>query len=479
MIRLLDASGTAIAIPELLDRCIGLSGEARKLGWHVLTGPVTISAPQAKTRVEAVSGLERIAAHRSLDLSGKTEDSLVLELKRFWNPAERGGWLAGNTHVHLKDLTREEADRYLREVPKADGLDVVFVSYLERALVDRTYITNEHTRKDLGALSTKRLRFGNGEEYRHNFGGGGEGYGHVMFLNLLERIKPASVGPGITKQGSDGIPLRPGIEKARAQGATVVWCHNGFGFEDIPSWTAGLVDAQNIFDGGNRGSYEQTFYRYLNVGMRVPFSTGTDWFIYDFSRVYVRPRKQDGSLEDWLEGLQSARSFITNGPILELSVNGAWPGEAPVPVDRPLEIRYEAVGRHDFGTLELMVNGKPVPFDSIEHQKHDGYFKAIGNTVLNPAEPVWVAMRISPSSETTNEFGRPLFAHTSPVFVRNRGQEVFDPETAKGLIAEIESDLAEINKNGKFTDEAEQESIRKIYRNAIGSLKRRLSGKSR
>ena len=37
---------------------------------------------------------------------------------------------------------RDRSDRYLVEVSRADGLDVVFVSYLERAVVDRAYITN-------------------------------------------------------------------------------------------------------------------------------------------------------------------------------------------------------------------------------------------------------------------------------------------------------------------------------------------------
>ena len=35
------------------------------------------------------------------------------------------------------------------------------------------------------------------------------------------------------------------------------------------------------------GSYEENYYRYLNVGLRLPISTGTDWFLYDFARVYA------------------------------------------------------------------------------------------------------------------------------------------------------------------------------------------------
>ena len=83
------------------------------------------------------------------------------------------------------------------------------------------------------------------------------------------------------RQGTDFPSVRHGIDQAREDGATIVWCHNAFGFEDIPDWIAGVVDAQNIFDGGNKGDYEDTFYRYMDVGLRVPFSTGTDWFMFD------------------------------------------------------------------------------------------------------------------------------------------------------------------------------------------------------
>ena len=119
--------------------------------------------------------------------------------------------------------------------------------------------------------------------------------------------------------GTDGIPLQHGIKEAHRDGASVLWCHNAFGLEDLPNWMAGLLDAQNIFDGGNHGSYRDTFYRYLNLGMKVPFSTGTDWFIFDFSRVYVAVEGELTS-KKWLDQLAAGKTMITNGPFLELEV---------------------------------------------------------------------------------------------------------------------------------------------------------------
>lgn len=473
MVRLLAEDGTALAIPELLDRCVGLPKKYRALGWHVLAAPTEIEAPGRKVTVEATSGLERTAARTAIDLGGRKTADTSLLLRRFWSAKDRG-YEAGNTHLHLKDLTREEADRYLREVSRSDGLDLVFVSYLERALVDRTYTTNAHTPGDLDALSVGEARFKGGEEYRHNFGGGGEGYGHVLFLDLAERVLPASIGPGITKEGTDAIPLRPGIVAARERGATIAWCHNGFGHEDIPSWVGGLVHAQNIFDGGNQGGYAETFYRYLDAGLRVPFSTGTDWFVYDFSRVYVRPLREDGAIDDWIEGLRAGRTFITNGPLLELTVDGARPGDVIEIGEAPVEVRFRVVGRHDFGTPEVVVGGEIVEMGAFEVKQHEGWFEAIGRTKLVLDEPDWVALRISPDCPTRNEFDRQLFGHTSPVYLQRGRESVLRREALESLRDEVIGDVARIRENADFGDGSD-ESVLSLYRRTIRRLEERIS----
>src|SRR5437764_138287 len=130
---------------------------------------------------------------------------------------------AGNTHLHLRNFSMAVADNYLRNIPAADGLRVLFISYLEREKEDATYITNRYPIGDLPRFAATGVLFNNGEEHRHNFAGFGEGYGHVMFLNLKELVKPVSSGPGITGGGFDDVALRPGIDNARKQGATVLW----------------------------------------------------------------------------------------------------------------------------------------------------------------------------------------------------------------------------------------------------------------
>lgn len=490
LIRVTNSSGTVIEIPELFSRGTGLPGEEPLRDWYVLPGSRTIRLPQQSVKIEAFSGLETERTSRTLDLSDQDSRAVQLPLIRFHDSRARGQ-VAGNTHLHLMKLTRDDCDRYLREVPRTDGLDVVFLSYLERADADRDYISNRYTRGDLERLERDSgVLFGNGEEHRHNFSGFNQGYGHVMLLNIQRLILPVSIGPGIMKAGTDGLPLERGIRQARKDGATVVWCHNAWGREDVPNFVSGRVDAQNIFDGGNHGSYEDSFYRYLNAGIPVAFSTGTDWFMYDFSRVYV-PAAQGSGVPGWLRKLAAGQSTITNGPLLELSVNGREPGQT-VSLTQPGKVRIavRGRGRANFGRIELVRNGQVI--SSAPARKAGGHWEAgIGFEfdLLIP-QPCWLALRIPPVEDPAesaavrrkkagepgrNEAGRPLFAHTGAVQVELGGRRHFDPQAGAALLADMAESLSEIGEAAQFADPQERARVLDVYRDGMAALSRHIA----
>jgi hypothetical protein len=482
LIRIRDARGRAVSVPPLLPRGLGLAANHPSLEWYVLPGRSTVRLPREKLTIEAFRGLETEIAGIEVDGSVRDEVSLRLPLTRFLNAAGRG-WRGANTHLHLKEIGRVEADRYLRQVPAADGLDVLFVSYLERTDADKTYISNRYTEEELRELGRESgVLLGSGEEHRHNFSGFEEGYGHVMFLDLRKLIHPVSIGRGIMKAGPDAPPLQQGIDEAKGQGATILWCHNTFGLEDIPNWITGRPHAQNIFDGDPEahGSYRDTFYRYLNAGLRVPFSTGTDWFIYDFSRAYAKVSKL-ASPRDWLKALEAGRTMITNGPFLELEVEGKAAGET-VSLGKPGSVRLKgsAVGRVDFLRLELIRNGEIL--SRVDSRRQVGHFAASFETSVVIDAPCWLALRIPPpptkeepaADFPRTELGGPLFAHTSPVYVEMGGKKVFNEAVAKGLLEEMQEARGKILKNGVFTDDHERDHVLSVYAMAISALEKRL-----
>ena len=481
-----DAQGS---VHELLSRGLGLKDQPAIERWSVVTGQVTLQLPRETLAIEAFSGLETEIASKTLDLTGLEEIHVVIPLARFYDAAARG-MRSANTHLHLMKLSREQADRYLIEVPQADRLDVLFVSYLERAKADHDYITNRYSPADLERLAqVSGTVFGNGEEHRHNFSAMGQGYGHVMLLDIPRLIQPVSIGPGITNAGTDGLPLQRGIDQARRDEATVIWCHNDWGLERIANQVTGRLDAQNIFDGGidEHGSYKDSFYRGLNAGLKVPFSTGTDWFMYDFSRTYTK-LTEPLTARSWLKALAAGRSYITNGPFLEFQVAGREPGER-VKLDKPGSVAVVArgVGRVDFQRLELIQNGRVIRAQT--SRPDAGHFVAELRFDLALTAPCWLALRTPPppvkgdidpsDSVSMNEYGQPLFAHTSAVDVQVEGRTHFDRTVALGLLTEMRDGLRTIDEQAQFADDTEKARVIDVYHDAIAEFERRLAADRR
>ncbi|HEV7406539.1 MAG TPA: CehA/McbA family metallohydrolase [Chthoniobacteraceae bacterium] len=489
LVRVTRANGEAVPLASLLPRGIGLRPDHPGREWFALLESATVAVGREPLRIESIAGLEAERASQALDLRGKEAAEVTLAPARFAEPA-RSGWRGGNTHLHLRGLSRAQADEYLRTIPRADGLEMLFVSYLLRPSEDAKYISNVYTPGEIRALSGPGLQFGWGEEHRSNFGAGGEGFGHVLLLNLPRLIEPVSVGPGITGAGFDYPPLRRGMDEARRVGGTVIWCHNAFGFEDVPDWLGGRLHAHNIFDGGNRGGYAETFYRFLNAGLKVPFSTGTDWFIYDFARVYAR---LNGPLteQSWLASLTAGRTFITNGPLLELHADEAEIGDTlRLDRDRTIQTTARATGRTDFKKIELVHNGAVIA--EAPSRQVGGHFEAELKHPVGVTGPGWLALRVAgrglvseglpplsaagvrDETAARNELDEPLFAHTSPIYLEFAGRTLFQPDAARTLLADLEASELAIRTTGRFQDDAQRDEVLAGYRDAAAALRRKL-----
>lgn len=436
--------------------------------WYVLPNPKEVLLPRKPIRLEAFSGLETEMSTLSVDLSKKDQASLRLPLKTFSQVKEQK-WFGGNTHLHLFKLNREEADRYLREIPTSDQLDVLFTSYLVRPSEDAHYIANRYPVGDLTEFWSSGVLVNQGEEHRHNLTPFSRGYGHVMLLNIKKLIHPVSIGPGITGSGSDGIPLQQGIDEAHRQGGTAIWCHNDFGLERVANFVSGKVDAQNIFDGlslEDYPQYEDTFYRYLNAGLTVPFSTGTDWFLFDLSRVYTQVPGTLG-ITSWLEGLKQGRSFITNGPLFHFLVEDQSMG-GTVSLKSPGEVKLEGLvsGRVDFGQLELVHNGRVV--DRMKSQAAGGHFVANLQKTILVEEPGWLALRVS--SPANSEYGLPIFGHTSAIYLKVRGKSIRQPSAVAYLRDQIQKARETVTRKALFATAEERKRVLAIYDRGLAAI---------
>ena len=91
---------------------------------------------------------------------------------------------------------------------------------------------------------------------------------------------------------------------------------------------------------------QRVWYRLLDCGLRLPAAGGTDAMAnfaslrgpVGLNRTYVK----SGRLEHgaWLAALRAGRTFATNGPLLEFTLDGRGPGDAlALPGPRAVEAR--------------------------------------------------------------------------------------------------------------------------------------------
>jgi hypothetical protein len=206
--------------------------------------------------------------------------------------------------------------------------------------------------------------------------------------------------------------------------------------------------------------------------LKVPFSTGTDWFIYDFSRVYV---PVDGALTSrrWLDALAAGRSYITNGPLLEFTVDGRKIGDM-ISLDGPrrLRVKGRAIGRQNFRALELVNNGSVI--QRAGSMEEGGHVIAAFDFDVSVDEPGWFALRI-PVESGKNELDQPLFAHTSPVYVSLARRHIFRRDEAERLRQDLVRSIETIRKQGSFGNETERDAVLDVYRDGLRKLDARIA----
>ena len=189
----------------------------------------------------------------------------------------------------------------------------------------------------------------------------------------------------------------------------------------------------------------QTYYALVNCGFRLRVSAGTASGVHPvqlgFGRVYVH-LPAGFSYARWIEGLDRGRSFVTTGPMLQVTFNGQHAGHTfKNEGDEPhrLEIAGLATSARPLDRIEVIVNGQIAQTIAPQNSgtKAGGYESRF-DTVITRDATHWVALRCFETSEQ----GRVRFAHTNPIFVDIANRPLYPRrEEIEYLIARMKSEI--------------------------------------
>ena len=145
------------------------------------------------------------------------------------------------------------------------------------------------------------------------------------------------------------------------------------------------------------------------------------------------------SFDGWFSAVKAGRTFVTTGPIVQLTVNGRMPGDTlDVTPGTRVRVSAEALG-HDrqipLRSLEIVGHGKVLARSS-----GAGVTRLTAEVELPIDRGMWIAARA--------EAGTAQVAHTTPVYVTVNGGGFHNPdtlaarvETAERYLRELEGDI--------------------------------------
>ena len=234
------------------------------------------------------------------------------------------------------------------------------------------------------------------------------------------------------------------FEEVRRQGGFSGYAHQGELFNgrrglalDVPF---GIVDFIEVLQNGRLST--EGWYNFLNLGYRMLPDAGSDFPYMDLPGVVRNYAKIDGpfSAEAWFAAFRRGHMYVTNGPLLEFTVNGQ-PMGAEVKVTRgaSLEVVAEADLNPDIDALshvELVAHG-----EVIATEPANGRSRVSLRASVAADRSKWLAVR---AWGRRQERSNMTVAHTAPVYVVVDGQPFWKPEAVAAIVAEQKARLTEL-----------------------------------
>ena len=359
--------------------------------------PLDIGLAPGRYRITIQKGIEFERQSFEIEVDSGEKQTIHVELSR-WADMAAQQWFSSDAHLHIPRT--EESDGLLLDWMEAEDLNVANLLQMG---------------SPFGIRAARQPSFGHASVARR---------GNTILASGQENPRAWILGHGIILGGDSYIDVpeeyldyQRAWRQAAAQNALVGYAH----FFDPGVWVdlpTGLIDFLEVLQ---FGAFEpEGIYAALNLGIRIAPTAGTDFPCYPSSppgaeRFYTRV---EGPLtfDSWMDGVHAGRTFVTNGPLVDISVDGVGIGEELVlpgaqSVRATAAVRFDP-GRDDVSVLELVRAGRVI------HRERAG--KAEGRiefTLEIPMEEsTWLAVRAKGTKVRQSDAALSV-AHSGAVFV--------------------------------------------------------------
>jgi len=430
------------------------------------TGPVDLPlTPKAKVvQVHVTKGLEYIPAVIERTLSA---DPLEIEVALTkWSPIQNEGWRSADAHLHY-DRVDPSGDRDWFHALDGDGLAYGQFMTLQGGMVPGVWAKQYAYGKQGEGTDGERVLVP-GEEYRDNL------QGHIVLFGMTKLIQPMTTGHEVPENYPSFFDV---LLDAKKGGGLVGAAHAatlGLRPTGIADAALGALDFWEI---GNVGRWVlDQWYRLMNCGILLPPSAGTDlpngpyrehWEpFFGAIRMYVKLDRARGS-DAWNKAVKQGKVFVTSGPMIRFSVNGAGLGET---VSLPAgggEVVVEAeLSGPQLESLEIVSAGQVVANSETQVEGPVASIKKIViRKVLKIRESTWLAARGAGARIGVRR--RSAVAHTAAIRVLVGKQPIRSVDDAAYFARHLSGQREFYRQKAVYAKEAHRERAIELFDKAI------------
>ncbi|MCE9593483.1 MAG: hypothetical protein K8S98_04755 [Planctomycetes bacterium] len=496
--------------------------------FYLAKSSLEVEVVAGTVNVEVQRGLEYDATLATFEVGAGLTVRETLSLRRWTHPSEQG-WYSGDTHVHYPaDLA---CDHTLAEDLNVGTSIAAWITGADQAQeaprLERVRVLDATHVCSLNDQENERVPIVR--------------YGAPVYLVYLaspihfdaptaawplnfeyQRRARAQGGVAVAHSSSfDDVAVSVALGELDA----VELACNFFGYDYALARTARYGNADDLAEFGDtvEGTLrmvQEKYYRLLDCGFRLPLSGGSAAGVKSspvgHNRVYV---KLDGafSAQAFWDGFRAGRSFVTNGPMLYLEVEGLGPGSvvrvpasnvlAPAPQSRRIaRVPHPPVARLASGAREVasigreeaaLIYGKPRPaLPPSPSPASDGMVevsvRAEWNRELAPLELVsngvvvrtlepepdghqvvwkgrvrpersgWIVARVRGTDPNLIRF-----AHTSPVYLEVPGKPRARARAAAYWAKWIGARIDKLATDDGFADDTQRADVRRTFEAAL------------
>jgi hypothetical protein len=396
--------------------------------WYVLKG-FDMAMPTGQWQIVLMKGFEHTPIIDTITVESGKKIKKTFQLKRWTNMSQKG-WYSGDDHIHSRLMSSSDEDNLLTILEAAD---IKVGNILMMGNPYRTVFEQRGYGKDYRVQRGDYHLVPGMEDPRYF-------YGHAIGLNLAKMVRE-----------DDKLLLNTWIaDQIHKDGGLYGHAHVLFNIFNIIRDIAilmpqGKSDFGEIMQSGLLDT--ELYYDFLDLGYKFTASTGTDMpfgHAVGESAMYAYAGKDDFEVHKWFDAVKAGHTFVTNGPLVEFTVDNAIPGDQ-INVDKPKKLRVRVKATGIAGTSapkEIQIVRFAEVIKSVKSDDPQQTELNLGCSV-DSDDGFWIAAKVISYNGAQ--------AHTTPIYVVRDGYRFWNVERAQqvinrcyGVLDEMEYELKHI-----------------------------------